>query len=300
MWLPLLFGVVPRSLEAASKEFYDTWSDGRGEVNTYELVEERYGQPREGHAVLVYAAEELDRNTYVKVESGRTPQNERMFVVKLNKLLRFPTGLYDYATMTTVFSVADSHLGHHPFQAARVSHTTQEWCGQVYHRLDLTEDGWEEELRSYFESEADMDRVIPARETDLEDNLFVWVRELDGEVLAPGESRELELYPSLWAVRKSHRPLQSRKATLVKGDAETYEAMGEEFSAYPWSWSYGDREVRVWVEAGGEKRVLGWSDSRGGEARLVHSERLVYWRLNGPEGAPAREPFGLPGDGLVR
>ncbi|MCB9462948.1 MAG: hypothetical protein H6682_04615 [Candidatus Eisenbacteria bacterium] len=279
--------------------FYETWSDGNGEVNSYELVEERYGERREGNAVLVFAAEELNRNTYVKVESDATPQDQRMYVIKLNQLRKFPTGIYDYSAMTTVFSVAGSHLGHHPFQAARVVHTTQEWCGQVYHRVDLTESGWKEELRSYFEAEGTQDRVSPAARTDVEDNLWIWIRELGGRVLEPGETVEMQLYPSLWELRKTHRPFDAAPVVVKKDAAAPFETPVGTFDAYPWSWTVSGRALTVYVEAEGAHRILGWEDSRGGRARLARSERLPYWRMHGTDADEARERFGLPGFGIA-
>lgn len=279
--------------------FYQLWSDGNGEVNSYEIVEERYGEPRKGHAVLVFAAEELDRNTYVKVESDDTPQEDRMYVIKLNHLRKFPTGIYDYSAMTTVFSVAGSHLGHHPFQAVRVVHSTQEWCGQVFHRVDLTARGWEEELRSYFQSEGDIERVLPAAGTDLEDNLWIWARELGGPVLAPGESKEMELYPSLWELRKIHRSLDSGTVSVTKGKARPYDALGSVHSAFPWSFTVAGRALTIYVEAEGAHRILGWEDSRGGRGRLVASERLPYWQLHDNDDAEVRSRFGLPGSELT-
>ena len=282
----------------APESFYREWSDGNGEVNSYETVEERYGELREGYAVLVFAAEELNRNTHVKVESDRTPSGDRMYVIKLNHLRKFATGIYDYAAMTTVFSVADSHLGHHPFQAVRVVHSAQEWCGQAFHRLDLTDTGWREELRSYFESEGDLDRVVPAAGTDLEDNLWIWVRELGGPVLEPGGTTEMVLYPSLWELRKTHESLASATVEVRKGTAQPYEALGTEIRAYPWSWTVQGRALTIYVETEGAHRILGWEDSRGGCARLVESERLPYWRLHGNSDLELRSRFRLPGSQL--
>lgn len=279
----------------APASFYAAWSDGRGEVSSYEIVEERYGAPRAGTAVLVFAAEELSRHTHVKVESDRVPVSDRMYVIKLNHLRRFSTGIYDYATMTTVFSVAGSHLGHHPFQAVRTVHSTQEWCGQVFHRLDLESDGWHEELRSYFESEADGNRVHPAQGTDLEDNLWIWIRELGGPVLAPGASVRLELYPALWELRKSHTPFAAVSVEVRKGTARPYVlADGSEVLAHPWSWTIGGRALTVYVEVEGARRILGWEDSRGGWGRLVRSERRVYWQEHDRDDDSLRVAFRLP------
>ena len=297
--LPLTLILATASLtRAASEAFFGHWSDGTGEVNTYEISEDRYGQARLGHAVLVYVAEELNRHTNVKVESDRTPVEDRMFVIKLNKLLKFPTGIYDYSSMTSVFSVADSHLGHPPFQAARVVHSSQEWCGQAFARLDLTENAWKYQLRSYFEAEGDENSELTSEGTDLEDNLWVRVRELDGPWLKQGETRSLRLYPALWEARKSHRSLAANDATVTKGETETYSTALGDLPVTRWSWKVEDREVTVWVERDGARRLVGWEDNRGGQGRLVQSERLPYWRLNSNSDKDVRRRFSLPGHEL--
>lgn len=283
---------------AASQAFFRTWNDGKGEVDVYALREERYGEVREGHAILIYVSEELDRNTYLKVESDRIPQDQRMYVIKLNSLRRFPTGIYDYAVMTTVFSVADSHLGHPRFQAARVTNTVQEWCGQVFQRMDLRRDGWHFLLHSYFEAEGDQELVLPAKGTDLEDNLWVKIRELDGEWLAPGSSIELSLIPAMWEDRKTHDPPEAHPARLTKGEVVDFETPLGTFRAFPWSWSLPGRTVLVWIEARGAHRVLGWQDNRGGSGRLASSERTAYWKHNGNDASDRRAALGLPPETL--
>jgi hypothetical protein len=250
--------------------------------------------------VLVYVTEELDRRTHVKTE-GRAPLGERMYVLKLNRLLRFATGIYDYAVMTTVFSVPEPHLGHSPFQAVRVVGTTQEWCGQVFQRIDLeaseqssgsTE--WQCRLRSYFEGEEDRDDRLAADGTGVEDNLWIWIRELDGPVLASGETVEISLVPSLWQLRKEHTPPSLRATTITKGRAESFAAPLGERSAVPWTWTIAERTVTAWVEDGGSRRLLGWDVSDGGSGRLVSSERIAYWQLHDEDDLPWRERMGLP------
>ena len=44
---------VPTPAESAS----DYWDRGQAEVARYDLVQTRYGEPREGHAVLVFVTE---------------------------------------------------------------------------------------------------------------------------------------------------------------------------------------------------------------------------------------------------
>lgn len=282
------------STHAASEAFYRTWSDGKGEIAVYRLTEERYREPHVGHAIIVTVSEEINADTYVKVESEETPPEKRIYVLKQNFLRKFATGIYDYSTETSTFVAPESHLGHAPFQAARITHTTQEWCGHVYQRLDLRSDGWRLHGHSYFEAEGDTERLIPARDTWTEDALWLTIRELDGEWAQPGETKTLQLLPALWETRKSHRPTAPVSVNVQKRDAETIATAFGVLLAYPWNWSVGDRQVTVWVEASAPHRILAWTDSRGGEAQIVACERLPYWELHDEHAQEVRERLGLP------
>ena len=284
---------------AASPAFYQTWSDGKGEINVYRLVEERYHEPRQGHAVLVYVSEELNSDTYIKVESDRTPPEKRMFVLKLNSTRKFPTGVYDYSTMTSVFSVPESHLGFPPFSPARITHSTQEWCGQVYERMELRRDGWHRNLYSYFEAEGERSETLPSAGIELEDNLWIKIRELDQPWLQPGETAQVMLLESAWERRKTHQPPTPRSVSIQKRDAEPISTGIGRLEAFVWHWTAGEREVTVLVEKGGQHRILGWTDSHGGKAEIVSSERMAYWQLNDDHQVDVRQRLKLPDQKLL-
>lgn len=284
---------------AASSAFYETWGDGRGEVSTYDLREERYHEVRAGHAVLVFVTEEMNARTHVKVESERTPEEDRVYVIKLNSLRKFTTGLYDYSTMTSTFCAVEPRENHGAFQPLRVTHSTQEWCGQFWQRLDLEPKGWNVSLRSYFESEGDRETTLPDPNVELEDALWVKIRELDGPFLAPGESVTLPLVPALWELRKTHHAPAAQPVVLRKRDPDTLTGPFGTKLAQVWTWEVGERQVTVWVEADGERRILKWADSNGGRADLLHSERVPYWQLNDDHADSVRRRFLLPTERML-
>ena len=78
----------------ASPDFYGHWADGMAEISSYRVVQPRYGENREGHGVMIFVTEDLNRNTMIKVESP-TPKEDRLYVLKLNNVLKFTTGIYD-------------------------------------------------------------------------------------------------------------------------------------------------------------------------------------------------------------
>ena len=83
--------------------FYAHWADGKAEISSYEVVQPRYGELRQGYGVMIFVTESLHRQTFIKVDSP-TPETDQFYALKLNHILNFTTGIYDYSVMTSVFS----------------------------------------------------------------------------------------------------------------------------------------------------------------------------------------------------
>ena len=88
-------------------DFYQYWGDGKAEISSYSVIQPRYGEPRQGHGVLIFVTEDINRKTLIKVESP-TPEQDRLYTLKLNNVLKFATGIYDYSVMTSVFTALSS------------------------------------------------------------------------------------------------------------------------------------------------------------------------------------------------
>jgi len=76
---------------ALSQEFKDYWYAGEAEITSYELEQARYGEIRNGHAVLIYVTEDFLPVEQVKADT-RNPEN--ISVLKLNATKKFNTGIY--------------------------------------------------------------------------------------------------------------------------------------------------------------------------------------------------------------
>lgn len=274
----------------ASAAFWDAWRDGAAEIATYRVTQPRYGEARDAVAVLIYVLEEHDDRTWIKDDRGAVPPEHKAVVLKLNHTLRFQTGVYPYAVMTSVFAPVGG-IGRERFAPVRIVFSAQEWCGQVWHRLLPTADGFAEELRSYFSAEGETDRRVPTAPHALyEDALFIQLREPDGP-FASGGDWEGEVVPSLWRRRTTHAPLLPRPATITRRDAVL--ADGTAVTRFVLEY---DSKRRVWdVEKAPPRRILAWSsDADGGapgeSATLVGFARLPYWQLNreGDEAQRAR------------
>ena len=58
--------------------FWKHWGDGQAEISTYKLVTPRYGEKREGQAVLIYVTEDMSDTLRVKADPGKHPAERRL------------------------------------------------------------------------------------------------------------------------------------------------------------------------------------------------------------------------------
>ena len=288
--LPLILA-APAALSGA--DFYAHWGDGQAEISSYKIVQPRYGQERPAYGVMIFVTEEINRQTLIKVESDATPPQDRLYVLKLNNVLKFTTGIYDYSVMTSVFSQVEGAGG--PFQLHKVNLSAQEWCGHVFDEVQVRGDRLKGRLNSYFESEGQRQYELAAPpHFASEDHLLIQIRELKGPLLKEGGSLSVELLPSLWSTRQAHRPHQLYQTTLHKGQPTTVEAGGQTHAAVPWTWESPDGARTVWVEQAYPRRILAWRDAAGGSGQLQITLRKPYWRLHGNGDQGLRDELGIP------
>lgn len=274
-----------RPRAAAGGGFTRAWSDGRAELSGYRARVDRYGEMRDAELVLIYVTEPMDRRTWVKDDDA--PAEHRVGVLKLNASLRFQTGVYPYSVLTSVFAPVDRYRAE-AFSPVKITLSAQEWCGHVFHGV-WPGDGRATELTmSYFAQEGERRRDVPTPAGTLyEDALLIQLRELDGPFAGGGDWRGA-IVPSLWALRRAHRPTAAVEATISRTRAERDGAAVHRFVL-----RYGEVTRTLDVEAGGAQRVLGWLGSDGEEASLLGTARLPYWQLNHHGDEAQRALFGL-------
>jgi hypothetical protein len=280
---------------AAAQDFWSWWGDGKGEISSYKVTVPRYGELREGWAVMIFVTEDVSRTTRVKVETEAIPAGDRVPVLKLNYAVRFTTGIYDYSVLTSTFSSVESELGRPRFEPMKISFSAQEWCGHVYQMLIPQRDQVELTLHSYFQSEGDQKRSLklPANAA-YEDNLLIWIRELYGEMLEPGQRRELQLLPSSWTLRAAHQPVAFQAAWILKEEGGAVKADTGTTPAWRWTWQIGKRKETCWVEKANPHRILKWTSGDGGAGEIQKTLRVPYWSLHGNGDLPYRAQLGIP------
>jgi len=260
-------------------------------MNGYRLVQPRYGARRTGTAVLIYVTEDFSDTLRVKADAGKHPASDIYPVLKLNAVRDFQTGIYDYNVMTSTFArVAPG------WPIAKVSFSSQEWCGHVYHHLIPKAGRIGGISHSYFDGEADGRDDLPMPDGGvMEDAVPILIRGWMGEWLARGAARTVPFLPSLLRSRLDHRALAWGKATFTRAqEASRLTVPAGAFQVDVWTVAeQGGRTVTYSVEAAPPYRLIRWSAGDGEEASLLGSERLPYWELNGPGGEKWLKKLGL-------
>ncbi|WP_445382017.1 septum formation inhibitor Maf [Robiginitalea sp. IMCC43444] len=265
-----------------SESFKDYWYAGVAELNSYEISEARYGELREGHAVLIYVTEPFNTGKQVKADR---PDDQSVSVLKLNRTKKYLTGIYPYSIMSSIFyPVSDNQ------HALKVSTSVQEWCGHVYMQLNNRE-SFQIQSHSYFESEADQDITLSKEIT--EDELWTKLR-IDPESLPTGEH---QLLPSLEYLRLKHLPIKAYKAVLTlsdPGQLRTYTITYPELNRslqlhFEGSFPY---VLQGWTET----QPAGFGDNSGAitsTAQLKKRINTPYWRQNSNKDIILRDSLGL-------
>src|SRR5574341_1266745 len=196
---------------ASPQDFWEHWGDGRAELNGYALKQPRYGALRSGSAVLIFVTEDFSDALRVKAEPSRHRAADVFPVLKLNAVRDFATGIYDYNVMTSAFVRIAAG-----WPLAKLSFSSQDWCGQVWHQLVPRAGRLAGVFHSYFDGEADgtEDLELPQGGV-VEDALPVLLRGWNGAYLEPGERRSVPFLPSLLWARLNHRKLADRKSTRL-------------------------------------------------------------------------------------
>ncbi len=267
----------------ASSEFWQVWGDGNAEMSSYAAISSRYGAARPAELVLIYVTEGLSRSTLVKDDAADEP----LSVLKLNISEKFDTGIYPYSVMTSVFSPVDAYRSER-FQPVKLTLTAQEWCGHVFRGVWPGAQGFRSTLYSYFAGEDESDRTFDAPDGALyEDALLIQLRELDGP-FADGGDWSGHIVPSLWQQRVTHDEIAALPATITRTQSE-YDGQ----PATRFALTYGDYTRTYYVEQASPHRIVAWETSTGDRAVLQGTDRLPYWRLNGPGDESNRARFGL-------
>ena len=253
------------STQHLSQKFKDYWYAGEAEISSYQLEQARYGEIRQGNAVLIYVTEDFLPNKQVKADNYN---RSNIPVLKLNATKKFNTGIYPYSVMQSSFYPV-SNAAH----AIKVSSSMQEWCGHVYVQLNNREQ-FEITSHSYFENEADqhfkMDKAI------LENELWTQLR-IDPKSLPIGD---LQIVPAFEFARLRHVPIKPYKANASLKD-----------NSYTINYPDLNRTLAITFNPDFPYDILEWVETFksgfGANAKMLTSKatklktmKLPYWQKN--------------------
>ncbi len=272
---------VPDSLRSAFNEY---WYSGQAEISSYDLVQYRYGEYREGQAVIIFVTEDVHPETHVKLDQPDAEGAKKVKVMKMNMTRNFTTGIYPYSMMLSVFHPFDNPA--HPF-TLKASMSSQEWCGHVYGQLNFHNGHYDVNSHSYFEKEGDQNFHLEGNL--LEDALWVRLK------INPWDISEQEdhFVPGLFYSRASHQslgPLKARSYITQDDQTLTYHL------------EYMDRKLNIHLESVFPYQILGWEEHRfdGNDPTLVSKGTLNktiktdYWTKNKTGDIHLRDSLGLP------
>ena len=266
-------------------ELPDYWYRGVAEISTYDLRQARYGELREGTAVLIQVSEPFLAEKQVKDEGVADENGPSTPVLKTNLIRRFVTGIYDYSIMTSVFTPTDGQAYPHTL---KVTTSSQDWCGQSYTQLNYTgANRWHAELRSYFEREGDRDESLAA--DFLEDEIFNRIR--IGGQLPEGT---FSVIPNTGYLLMTHQPYAAAEAKATLSDG------GDSLRTYVLEYADPPRRLEVTYETAVPYVIREWSETypSGGTtftttAVLRQQRTEPYWTQNGNADRPLRAELGL-------
>jgi hypothetical protein len=288
---------APASAARFGESFWKHWGDGRAEISTYDLTYPRYGELREGTAVTIFVTETFSEELRVKADPGKHAASDEFPVMKLNLVQDFPTGIYDYQLMTSTFAGLAEHGGRPEGAVAKVSFSSQEWCGHVWAQLLPDARSVRHVSYSYFDGEADRSEELPVPQGGglLEDAVLLWARGFAAPFLAPGEAQEIPVLRSMELARLQHFPVGWEDAVLSRAGAPSLiDVPAGSFEVEPVSVDLdGGRSWNVFVETAEPRRIIRWTTSDGVLAELVKTRRLQYWRMNASEFADSLGAIGL-------
>ncbi|MBQ4802533.1 septum formation inhibitor Maf [Aquimarina sp. MMG015] len=265
-----------------SEEFKKYWYAGNAEITSYKLEQARYGEMREGKAVLIYVTEDFLAKEQVKADYQNS---DNIPVLKLNATKKFNTGIYPYSIMqSTFYPVADNQ------HAVKISSSMQEWCGHVYAQLNNREK-YELTSHSYFQGEADQNFEL--KKDILENELWTKIR-INPNELPQGD---LKIIPSLEYCRLKHKEIKAydAKATLQK-DAN--------YNTYTIEYPKLNRSISITFTPSFPYEIESWTETfKSGfgsnakelvtKATKLKSIKSPYWSKNSNKDEVLRKELGL-------
>lgn len=250
-----------------SQQTKDYWYDGKAEISSYKLTQSRYGELREGTAAFIFVTEPFSTKYNTKANGS---SSDNISVLKMNKTLKFVTGIYPYSIMSSTFFPMENTSN-----SLKIASSQQEWCGMIYMEMLNQKENFIFDLNSYFQGvsfeDKKLDKVI------LEDDIWSWIR-LNPEALPMGKQRMIPMLSNI--VMKNKPPEILEAVTNLENK--------EGISTYKISYEAIGRVLSIQFQTDFPHEILGWeekiySDYGSGQGSIISKgERMqtiksAYW-----------------------
>ncbi|MEL7145685.1 MAG: septum formation inhibitor Maf, partial [Bacteroidota bacterium] len=156
----------------------------------------------------------------------------------------------------------------------KVTSSSQEWCGQTFTQLNLTDEGYRAQLNSYFETEGDEVKNLP--KVWLENELWNLIR-IDPKKLPSGD---IKVIPDLVFQRFQHVVLEAANASANLTD-------DGEFSTYTLEYPAYERTLSITFSTKFPHTIEKWEEvqKRRGKALTTKATKMksimsAYWGQN--------------------
>jgi hypothetical protein len=247
------------------------WDDGNAEVNAYEASVRRYGVPRPLTAYHIIVKEDFSRTQLVKADPGHDP-SDLVTVLKLNQILEFQTGIYNYNQMASTFHERAT------MDLLKLTLASFEWCGNTFKEYTRRDGRGTLHVHTYWDGQARAEYDLPvAPDVLFHDELPLRLRALPQ---AAGTALTARLVPTQI---DSRGPKPELRAARLRADAEEILIVpAGSFRALRWEVKAGDAVDTYWLDRNFPHVLLAWDRPDGGAFRLKWTRRLPYWKLNRP------------------
>ena len=280
--VPALLGAMTADSSAPRPVRADYWFRGKAEIVRFDVERRRYGEARRGQTVMIFVTEDFLERKQVKLDAEVPAGDRKRNVLKLNRIERFATGLYDYSMMTSVFSPMDRG------PVLKTTTSIQDWCGHVWMQCNRVgtqaKDQVRVEWRSYFQAESDSQTTVAARW--LEDELWTRIR-IDPKSLPTGD---FEMLPSSVDTRLHHYTPKPEAATGKRTTVEGTSTYSVEFQS--------GRSLSITYASAFPHRIRSFVETRDGKVMSKGTSRTVelvdYWNKKDAASSPWREKLALP------
>lgn len=273
--------------------FKDYWYQGKAELNTYEILQNRYKDLHPGEVIAIFVTEDFLTDKQVKNDQYTNPNS--VGILKMNLMNRFTTGLYDYSIMTSTFTPVDLKDNPH---SLKVTTSAQDWCGQAWMQLNKTKQGYHMQLHSYFETEGDQKGKAP--HVLLEDEIMNRIR-INPASLPIGATT---MIASNQFLRLKH---QAFAPTNINASLEEYagnDFTGKDLQVYNIKMPEYQRELSFIFSGQAPYLIEGWIDTypsafdkqpRTSIAKRKETRLEPYWNQNKKEDRTKRADLKIEG-----